>query len=1093
MATTKYYYTDDGRFVIEGYNHAKGFSSFFPGIAGKHGIPIWGFYVNRGQAMAGFGVQDKDGAIQEFVPADKAPWYTMARGFRTLIRDSAGGFYEPFRVENESHWDARNRMIISPADVELVETNPKMGLETTVRCCTLPEERVGGLLRATRFTNTGTDTIRFTVVDGLAVLIPAGSQNALIKNMGATLRAWMTVSQRTGVPFYKLSFMPEDVPELHRFDYGHFYMGYLVENDGVELIPPIVDPRTIFGEATDYQPYAFMDPGFTYPQSQSGDNHLPCAMGYLEIELAPGESREIYGIYGRSPSEDFLSKFIPAVHSGYFGERWEINRNLIRSIQSYAATRSGQPLFDGYMGQVFLDNVVRGGLPLTLTEQNEADPKVFWLYSRKHGDLERDYNDFQLSPSYYSQGNGNFRDINQNRRHDLWFNTDVGDSVLRYFWNLIQLDGYNPLGVQGLTYELADPHDALDILGILDAPRRERLMEKLKKPFTPGDLLLFLEQELQSPEHVIRGIFLPIMRMAQEVLSADPKEGFWVDHWIYNLDLMESFAGIFPDRIIDVWLRNKDYTFYDNWDTVAPSERRYYLVDGEARQKYCYGLDKEKKRMIQERASRRHMVRTQMGAGEIYHTNLLAKTLTLIVNKLASFDPYVAGLEMDASRPGWCDAINGLPGIFGSSVNEVFALGRILGQVQDVLRQVPGETFELPEEVGEFLAGMDGLLDELPASIEERYGFWESAHLLRDTYLQRTRLGVSGRETPWETGRLLAFIEKALGLVEQAKGRAYQSESGVYTTYLYYQVTRWRALGDPVLNSKENAIETRIWPEAFEQYRMPNFLEGQVHALRAETRPDQAEKLYNAVRRSNLFDEKLSMYKVCADLSEAPYDIGRIRVFPRGWLENESVFLHMEYKYLLEILRSGLIPQFFSELPKLLVCYMDPEVYGRNPLENCSFIVASGNPQTELHGRGFVARLSGSTAEMVHIWLMLCFGRRPFTVRDGELVLELRPTLDSDYFTSEETCFEEFTPEGKSVSVLIPPDSFAVKFLGKTVVVYRNAKRRPTFGPDAVQPRYIKGWTKDGQFFEVEGSCLKGEMAERARRGDFSRIEIVLE
>ncbi|MDP2938103.1 MAG: hypothetical protein Q8N72_02515, partial [Candidatus Omnitrophota bacterium] len=59
-------------FVIENYNLAKPFANFFPGIAGRYGIPMWVFYVNRGQAIASFGIKDKDHAILEFFPANKS-------------------------------------------------------------------------------------------------------------------------------------------------------------------------------------------------------------------------------------------------------------------------------------------------------------------------------------------------------------------------------------------------------------------------------------------------------------------------------------------------------------------------------------------------------------------------------------------------------------------------------------------------------------------------------------------------------------------------------------------------------------------------------------------------------------------------------------------------------------------------------------------------------------------------------------------------------------------------------------------------------------------------------------------------------------
>ena len=56
------------------------------------------------------------------------------------------------------------------------------------------------------------------------------------------------------------------------------------------------------------------------------------------------------------------------------------------------------------------------------------------------------------------------------------------------------------------------------------------------------------------------------------------------------------------------------------------------------------------------------------------------------------------------------------------------------------------------------------------------------------------------------------------------------------------------------------------------------------------------------------------MYKVNADLSKESDEIGRTRIFPAGWLENESVWLHMEYKYFLELLRCGLAKEFFTEI-----------------------------------------------------------------------------------------------------------------------------------------------------------------------------------
>ena len=88
-------------FMIDNYNNKSCFSSFFPGIAGVEGIPIWVFYVNRGQAIAGFGIENKENSIMSFRPADQAYSETPLRGFRTFLKID-GKIYEPFSTINDN-------------------------------------------------------------------------------------------------------------------------------------------------------------------------------------------------------------------------------------------------------------------------------------------------------------------------------------------------------------------------------------------------------------------------------------------------------------------------------------------------------------------------------------------------------------------------------------------------------------------------------------------------------------------------------------------------------------------------------------------------------------------------------------------------------------------------------------------------------------------------------------------------------------------------------------------------------------------------------------------------------------------------------
>src|SRR5688572_13971770 len=97
------YRADGEQFLIENYNQAEPFSSFFPGLAGETGKPMWVFYTNRGQAISSFGINNKDGAMLEFLPANKAYQATPLLGFRTFLRSgkSNSSWVEPFHIDNK--------------------------------------------------------------------------------------------------------------------------------------------------------------------------------------------------------------------------------------------------------------------------------------------------------------------------------------------------------------------------------------------------------------------------------------------------------------------------------------------------------------------------------------------------------------------------------------------------------------------------------------------------------------------------------------------------------------------------------------------------------------------------------------------------------------------------------------------------------------------------------------------------------------------------------------------------------------------------------------------------------------------------------
>ena len=119
-----------GRFIMRAFDKFKPIASFLPGVGGVWGVPMWAFYVNRGQAIATFGVENKDSGILLFSTADKAYQSTPFLGFRTLLKGktaSGKGFEsQPFFPESDakSADPARRDMYIGNNELEIEESDP---------------------------------------------------------------------------------------------------------------------------------------------------------------------------------------------------------------------------------------------------------------------------------------------------------------------------------------------------------------------------------------------------------------------------------------------------------------------------------------------------------------------------------------------------------------------------------------------------------------------------------------------------------------------------------------------------------------------------------------------------------------------------------------------------------------------------------------------------------------------------------------------------------------------------------------------------------------------------------------------------------
>jgi hypothetical protein len=1036
-----------GRFIFENFSQLKPFSNFLPGIAGLDGIPMWVFYVNRGQGISSFGTASKDYAIMEFQPANKAYRLTPTYGFRTFIKklsSQASRVFEPFSDRTDEDSISR-KMLIGMNEFEIEEVDSVAGFKIDVLYFTVPGEDFAALVRKVSIQNISETPVSIEVLDGMPVLIPYGVDYFGQANMSRTAEAWMEVfNLENGLPFFKVRASMGDTAQVDRVTSGNFAISFSEVKGTQKFLKPIVDPQAIFGSQLSFaHPKGLINGSLASilekPQRTLG--FTPCAFFGEQYEIGAGEEINLCSVYGNSSSQDKLAGIQSRLSSSYLERQREASQKILLEITQPISAKTAEPIFDSYSQQTYLDNVLRGGRPLVL-----PGGAIYHVFSRKHGDPERDYNFYYLAPEFYSQGNGNYRDVNQNRRSDVLFNPVVGDFNLRFFLSLLQLDGYNPLEIRGTKFVISKEDNEV-VLSSVEVPS---LAEFLSQPFTPGSLVQFI-QSLDSGSQVsVEEVFELVFPRTRQIIDAVHGEGFWMDHWTYNLDLLDSYQAIFPERKSEMFFGERNIPWYESYVRVQNPVDRYQRTPGGLRQYHAVVEDEEKEEEIKSRGFGQTWIQV---SGEAYQSSVFEKLFILLTVKAASLDQAGMGVEMEAGKPGWYDALNGFPGLLGSSTPETFEVFRLAEYLQAAISGNDVEIL-LPIEFNEFLEALVIVFDEYG---DDPLGAWRLTSVFRHDYRTKIYSGISGEEVKYHSGEIKTFLDEIVAYISKAIKRIEGLQPDLPPTYLYYEENQTKPGDDLVLEELE-----------FNQVVMPDFLEGPVHALRIAER-GKAGRIYQAVRQSGLYDQKLGMYKVNASLDGVTHEVGRATAFPSGWLENESVWLHMEYKYLLEVLRAGLYDEFYQDIQSLLVPFQPVERYGRSLLENSSFIASSVYPDESVQGNGFVARLSGSTAEFLSMWFEIFAGRNPFVVEEGNLQLKFEPVLAGWMFP--ENGVLEFT------------------FLGHTRVIYHNRGKLDTWKLEVISMELI---FHNGRTERIDGGAIPAPHSIDVREGKVEIIKVHL-
>lgn len=1050
------YFYDVNKFIIKGYDKKNTFASFLPGISGKYGKPIWSYYVNRGQVISSFGIRDKNTPILEFSPASIAYQTVQTQGFRTFLKVN-GNYYEPFSACK----DVERQMLIDESSVAIKEINPEAGYEITVKYFGLPNEDIAALVRRVEIKNISSYDLDIEVVDGLTTIIPVGVSNDTYKAVGNLMRSWMDVENLNNkVAFYRLRASSADQAEVSQTVDGHFFLSFV---DG-KLNMPVVDANLVFGyDNSLINPVGFINNGVEKLDlnNQVTANKVPCGFAHCIKHLGSKEVININSLYGYVEDVSIINQKVNSIHEDFFSIKEKEAYQVIRELTDDIDTKTSNKVFDEYCRQSYLDNFIRGGYPTLLDDGKEGI--VYYLYSRKHGDLERDYNWFVISPEYYSQGNGNYRDANQNRRNDCLFKNYVGTYDIKQFMDLIQIDGYNPLSVNGVAFKVASEY-IKDVIKKIYADGDAKLEGMLNK-FTPGQIVNYIavnkKRALVEPDIALR----EILNKAEYDFEANFGEGYWSDHWTYNFDLVENYLHIYPDKLNELMFSDGEYKYFQSPVSVLPRSEKYVLTkDLTVRQ---YGSinhhDRSKANKLGVDINATNWLKDSKG--EIYKTNLFEKLLSLATIKFLTLDPMGLGIEMEGEKPGWNDAMNGLPGLFGSGLSESIELLRIVRFLRGLAKNKQNQVVGILTELNDLCKNILPILEDFYKDKLDSFNYWDKTTSLREEYRELTDICISGNKQEIKIGQYLHLLELMETKLQDGLDKAKEIGEGILPTYFIYEATDYEKVVDKNGNEvKSHYGLPKVKVKGFKLGKVPFFLEGPARSYKVLEK-DEVLKMHKKIKKTDLYDKKLGLYKTSVDLDPQSLEMGRIRAFTKGWLERESCFLHMAYKYLWGLLKSELYDEFFEELNTGLVSFMDPEVYGRSVLENSSFIATSCNPDPQTHGRGFVSRLTGANVEFLSMWNAMMFGKNVFKYENGEISATFKPILSNKFFDSN--------------------DEVSAKFMSNTTVTYVNKNRKDTFKDCVIEKMIV-----DGQ--EIIGDKLSGELVLKLRDGSLRNIKIIL-
>ena len=648
------------------------------------------------------------------------------RGFRTLLRLTRGGaeatVAQPFFDPPSKHRE--RTMLIGMNELELVEVDRASGVETRVLYYTVQGEDFPALVRRVTLTNVGDGSVEVAAADGLAKLEPFGVNAGMLGTMGRTLEGWMRVyncgraedSEETSaaacpLPYFKLSASTADSAQVQMITEGHFAFGY-VEDAAEALLPVVVDPDVIFGDDTTLRdPAGFAKRGAAVADAAEVKvSKTPCAFAVASTTLAAGASTTLVTVWGRARTvPQLVDDIAPTVLKDRFASKKYVEAVAHGAPHGRRGLGDGEPALRRLLAADAAGQPAAGGLPRVPGRRRRRQarlPHVLAHPRRPRAGLQQlpDRRDV-LQPGVRELPGRQPEPAR--RRPALPGRPGLQPAAVPHAQAGRRLqpadggDGVCSLAPEGARDDAAARAKAAPVAEALagDAASRKKLAALLARPFRPGDLFEQARAEKIKFAKDRAAVLDAAAGAARQVFAANyTHEGFWADHWTYDLDQILSFEAVYPDDVERALWDAEKIPFYMSAGTVQPRDFKYVEVDGLGIRQYNSVYDDPEKlgQLADRDAQPDGAFELAAPTGDddassaVYTVEPVSKVLLLFATKFTLLDPSGLGVEMDANKPGWNDAMNGLPGLLGSGMPETCEAWRIGDWLASTIRRCSG-------------------------------------------------------------------------------------------------------------------------------------------------------------------------------------------------------------------------------------------------------------------------------------------------------------------------------------------------------------------------------------------------------------------